>query len=113
MRITAQGQGLVTMALWFSAHGGYSWQLLAIYHVMIWLTLIGKNAIMVFILVKLGQVPCDNYVPNGWGIVIAKSLAVVFMSVKIMSNIPDRLMLRYSMEFKNHKKCPFLLYIIW
>jgi len=121
MKVSSEGQGLVTMALWFTAKGSYSKWIMSLFHVAIITTLIGKNFIMGFILYHLGGTSCDAFVAKNVGIIIAKSLAIVFMSVKLMSNIPERLMLRYSAEFKrpgatNMGGCgrfPFGFYTTW
>jgi hypothetical protein len=101
------------MCLWFTARGNYSKKMLLLYQLMFWFTLLGKNAIMVFIQAKLDTVSCENFTSGNVGTIIAKALAIIFMSVRILSNIPERLMMRYSTEYVKAGRCPFALYIAW
>lgn len=107
------------MALWFTAKGLYPKWVIGLFHFAILCTLAGKNVIMGFILYTLGEVNCEAFVSDHIGLVVAKALAIVFMSVKLLSNIPERLMLKRSIEFSAEEKpsfCgrfPFGLYITW
>ena len=66
------------------------------------------------------KVDCSNYVSHKWEIIMAKCLAIVFITLKSLGNIPKMLMLRFSPEYKNSgpKLCggirfPFFFYIIF
>ena len=108
------------MTMWFAAQANRDKTTMFFYHMMIILTLLGKQSVMVLILMDMDRVDCKDFIAHKWGIVLAKSIAILFMAVKTTSNIPKLYQLRLSAEYKNSgpKICggirfPFWFYIVW
>ena len=119
-QIEYEGEDLIAMALWYSAYDVHDKAGIAYYHVAIVFSLLGKTVIMALIQDGLEKVNCDNFVAHNWEILLAKALAVTFMTVKILSLGPKVWTLRFSAEYKMVGKrgpfgfrFPFGLYLFW
>ena len=110
---------IVTMALWFTSKKVYCGWVMALFHLTIILTMLGKNVIMIYILISQKEVDCRVFDNHHIGLVLAKCLAIVFMSVKLLANIPHHLMLKRSLEYSDKPKSTFCtkpifgIYLYW
>jgi len=108
------------MALWFASKNNRPKRVMAFYHAMICLSLIGRLTIIANILIEINKVDCNKYLDTSWYMIMAKTFGIVFISLKTLSNIPKMMMLRFSAEYKNSGpqllKCmrfPFIFYILF
>jgi len=96
-----EGEHLIPMAMWFTSKGTKSNRVLAFYHIMIVVSLISRSACFTFILLDIEKVDCKVYKYVEWSIFWGKTIAIAFITLKTLGNVPRLLMLRYSAEYKN------------
>ena len=113
-----EGDHLIPMGMWFAHKQNRETSATIFYHSLIIVSLLGKLTCFVYILLGIDKVNCSKFVTSEWKIIMAKVIAIVFITLKTLGNVPKMLMLRFSAEYKNSGpqlcggiRFPFFFYI--